>query len=567
MEEVAENPQLSVEQEIAEYATLVKARAPHPVLKTPKKESLARLLQKEGPEKVRDLLRDWVNAAEAMIQDPLRSGYEPENWADADELLANHKNLLICGGNRAGKTRYCARTIMKKAIEKPRSRWLCMHESKSSSIAVQQSNIWDMIPPEWKNLRRNRTTNIHYTQQNGFANDGLVLPNGAHLIFRNYTQEVSIIQGDEFDGAWLDECFTLNWLNEVRFRLASRKGFLMMSVTPIEGYTAAMADVLDGQQVTDWRESELLPEKINVPGGTVGTMPYKGITNDDTATIYFHSNMNKFSPWEEMKGILDGRTKEDIMIRAYGWVDKLSTGMFPKLGGHNVVSAKEIPEQGTNYMILDPAGARNWYMLWARVCPDNLVWVYREWPNYRQMGEWALPDKKSLDGKRGPAQTNGAGRGVLAYRRLITQLEDNEPIFKRFIDPRAGKSASAALREKSQSLISLLKTPVKGESGGVTEPGMLFNPASGITVDEGIAQINSWLDFNPEEPMTFYNQPRLRISADCKNLVWCMTNWQGADPAEKSASKDPVDAMRYLATSSPIYVDPDRSFSSGGGSY
>jgi len=184
------------------------------------------------------------------------------------------------------------------------------------------------------------------------------------------------------------------------------------------------------------------------------------------------------------------------------------------------------------------------------------------------MGEWALPDKKYLDGKRGPAQTNGAGRGVLAYRRLITTLENNEPIFKRYIDPRAGKSASAALREKSQSLISLLKTPVKSEDGsGVTEPGMLFHPASGVHIDEGIAQINNWLDFNPEEPWTFFNQPKLRFSAECKNLSWCMTNWQGADPAEKSASKDPVDAMRYLAMASPIYVDPGRSFVSGGGSY
>ena len=567
MEEVAEQTELTVEQEIADFATQVKAKTPHPVLKTPNKVALKKLLARDGAEAVRDILRDWLLASEAMVTDPLRHGYEPQNWADADGLLTKQKNLFMGGGNRAGKTRYCARTIVKHAVAKPRSRWLCMHESRDSSIAVQQSNIWDFIPPEWKNLKKNRTTNIHYTQKNGFADNTLVLPNGAQIIFRNYTQEVAIIQGDEFDGAWLDECFTANWLNEVRFRLISRKGFMLMSVTPIEGYTAALADVLDGQQVTDWREAELLPGKINVPGGPEGTMPYKGVTGNNTSTIYFHSDMNKFSPWEEMKGELDGRTKEDIMIRAYGWVQKLSTGMFPKLGGHNVVSAKDVPEQGTNYMILDPAGARNWYMLWARVCPDNLVWIYREWPNFRQLGEWALPDKKSLDGKRGPAQTNGAGRGVLAYRRLITTQEAKEPIFKRYIDPRAGKSASAALREKSQSLIALLKTPVKAEGGGVAEPGMLFHSASGVHIDEGVAQINSWLDFNAEEPLTFFNQPKLRFSADCKNLIWCMTNWQAADPAEKSASKDPVDAMRYLALANPIYVDPDRSFSQGGGSY
>lgn len=562
-----ETQKSDVNQEIAAFAAEVKARSPHPVLNTPTREQMEKLLKLKGAEAVRDLLREWVQAAQNMIDYPLKYGYEPQNWKDADRLLESAKVLFMGGGNRAGKTRYCAKKIMEWALQKPNSRWLCMHESNDSSIAVQQKNIYEMVPPEFRNLKRSRIVAMHYTQKNGFADNTLVLPNGAQIFFRNFTQKIEIIQGDEFDGAWLDECFPLSWLNEVSFRLLTRKGQLLLSVTPILGYTPALAEVLDGLTIDEWRDAELLSENVNVPGGEKGKMPYIGSGSKGTRAIFFHSDMNKFSPWDEMKRELEGRTKEDIMIRAYGWVQQLSVGNFPKFGSHNIADPDDIPKEGTNYMILDPAGARNWYMLWARVCPDGLVWVYREWPDFKTMGEWALPDKVKLDGKRGPAQTNGAGRGVLAYRRLIEKLERGEEVFKRGIDPRAGKAASAALKARAESLINTLKSPLKNDLGEVLEPGLLFTPAPGSHIEEGLTAINNLLDFNADEPWSFYNQPRLRISKECRNLTWCMSNWQNADPADHSASKDPVDALRYLALMQPVYVDRKKSFSTRGGSY
>ena len=572
MSENVTGQQVDLAQDISTLVSAVRSYLPHPVLRSPDPAKLKRLARVQGEQAVKALLLAWVTKAKDMEVDPLRHQFHPACWKEADELFARcKKRLFIGGGNRAGKTRYCATKMMSLALEKPNQRMLCMHESKASSVSVQQSNIYLMLPPEFKDLKKNRVVNVHYTVKNGFADDIMVLPNGTQFHFRNYTQAVNVIQGDEYDYAWMDECFTLAWYSEVGFRLLTRRGKSLLSVTPIFGYTPALAEVLDGLSVDEWRPSELLPTDINVPGGPEGTMPYKGTAPGGTSAIWFHSDLNPFSPWDEMKLELTGRTAEDVKIRAYGWVDRITVGMFPKFGNVHIANAEEIPEHGTNYLVADPAGSRNWFMLWARVDKDGIIWITREWPDYKAYGEWAIPDKVLLDGKRGPAQTTGAGRGLVGYRKLIRRLEDTWHIGdmqRRFIDPRAGKAATAALKQRSQSLIQTLRTPYRSpETGQIEDEGMHFIAAPGVEIEQGVGLINSLLDFNTEEPLSFYNQPRLRISAVCKNLIWSMTNWNDNEPHDQSASKDPIDALRYMVLMDPRYVDPKRSRATRGGSY
>ena len=557
--------------DIAQCVHEMQQYLPHPVLDTPNAAALKRLATTAGPAAVVDLLRSWVKAARDMVEDPLRCGYVPDNWRHADKLYAEcKKRLFIGGGNRAGKTRYCAWKMMQLFLSTPKGRFLCMHESNASSIAVQQAAIYEMIPPELKNVKKSRVVSMDFSLKNGFTDNILIFPNGAQVMFRNYTQDVRVVQGDEFDAAWLDECFTLPWYDEVGYRLATRRGKCLLSVTPIFGYTSALAEVLDGLTVEEYRPSELLKDIVNVPGGPKGEMPYIGSAPGGTRAIWFHSDMNIFSPWDELCLTLEGRSTEDVQVRAYGWVDKISTGSFPKFGNIHVVAPENIPKEGTNYKVLDPAGQRNWFALWGRVDPDGVLWILREWPDFATYGEWAMPDKLKLDGKRGSAQTTGAGRSVGAYRKLFRNREEAwglGDIFKRIIDPRAGKSAALALRDNAVSLIQLLRTPLLNAAGNVEDAGMHYQAASGVQIDEGLIAINSLLDFNTAEPLSFFNQPRLRISSECKNLIWCMTNWKNADPADQSASKDPVDALRYLALDAPRYIDPAKPKARRGGSY
>jgi len=48
----------------------------------------------------------------------------------------------------------------------------------------------------------------------------------------------------------------------------------------------------------------------------------------------------------------------------------------------------------------------------------------------------------------------------------------------------------------------------------------------------------------------------LFISDNCKNLIYCLKEWTGAD-GEKGATKDPIDCLRYLSVMSPVHIGND----------
>jgi hypothetical protein len=95
---------------------------------------------------------------------------------------------------------------------------------------------------------------------------------------------------------------------------------------------------------------------------------------------------------------------------------------------------------------------------------------------------------------------------------------------------------------------------------------MFFTPAAGLRLEEGISIINDWLSYDQNSEISTVNQPKLYISWSCKNLIWCMREWTGTD-GDKGASKDPIDALRYLAVMQPEYGDSDTYKAIGGGSY
>jgi hypothetical protein len=95
---------------------------------------------------------------------------------------------------------------------------------------------------------------------------------------------------------------------------------------------------------------------------------------------------------------------------------------------------------------------------------------------------------------------------------------------------------------------------------------MWFTPAAGLRLEEGVNIINDWFSYDQNQPISVVNQPKLYISEDCINTIWCIREWTGLD-GEKGASKDPVDCMRYLAVMQPGFAD-DKTFKAiGGGSY
>jgi phage terminase large subunit-like protein len=528
---------------------------PHPVLYSPTIEDIKRLVSEHGAEETARRLQLREDKIVAEKCDPYRHGYEPDHWKVADKLLIKHRELLINGGNRAGKTEYAAKRAINLLVARPESRVWCLHTTNMSSIQMQQNVMWKYMPPEYKMARKTKITNVAYTQKNGFSENTFVLPNKSQCFFMNYAQDKKVIEGGECDMIWCDELVPLDWIETLRYRLVTRNGVLLLTFTPVTGYSPVVKEYVSGSTFLTARKAELLADTINVPGLPKGTMPYTAKCHGKRgAVIWFHSDLNPYSDWASMKATLDGRGSYELKIRAYGWAESLQGSQFPKFGQHNVIAHDKIPTAGTNYMVVDPAGSRNWFMLWMRVDEQGRHYVYREWPDIN-VGEWALPSEKS-DGKIGIGQRNGAGRGINDYKELIKDLEQKESMFARYIDPRAG-ATQAAGKEGGTSLMELLDS----------DPApMYFEPAAGIRVDEGVGLINDWLAFNQNMPISIQNEPKLYVSDRCQNLIYSLREWTGTD-GDKGATKDPIDCLRYLAVMDPQH-HTNRSFAAvGGGSY
>ena len=518
---------------------------PHPVIKMP---DIKMLVERFGVEKTAEILELREDKILAESLDPYRHGFEPDHWKDADKIIKDKQELLVLGGNRAGKTEWMAKRVIQTLINKEKSMVWCLHTTQKSSIQMQQNVVWKYMPPELKNCKKTKVTNIAYSQKNGFSEESFILPNGSQCVFMNYAQKRDVIEGGECDLVWCDELVPMDWVETLRYRLVTRRGKLVITFTPIAGYSQVVKEFVSGSKFTKNLPAPILDQNvIHVNGSPKGQMPYTAESHRGNAgVIWFHSQLNPYNPFDELLKTLQGKNLYEKKIRAYGWADNTVGNQFPRFGEHNVIKDSDVPKDGTNYMVTDPAGARNWFMLWMRVGTDGNFYIYREFPDITY-GEWALPSEKP-DGKEGMAQRNGAGMGIDDYKRLIRSLEGNEEILERYIDPRAG-ATQAVGRDGGTSVIELL------DSG---DDPMYFAPAAGVAIEQGVAIINDLLAYDITQPISPLNQPKLFVSDSCKNLIYSLKEWTNAD-GDKGACKDPIDCLRYLVVMSPIHIDNSKN--------
>ena len=529
---------------------------PHPILILPSQDDIKSLAEKLGADKVVEILNLREDKILAEKLDPYRHGFDLPHWKEADELLKENNEVLILGGNRASKTEWAAKRVVQTLINKPDARVWCLHTTNQSSIQMQQNVIYKYLPSEYKELKKNKVQNVQYTQKNGFSDNTFILPNKSQCFFMNYAQKRDVIEGGEVDLIWCDELVPLDWIETLRYRVVTRSGKLIVTFTPITGYSSVVKEFVSGSKILEHRPSPLLPDTINVTGCPKGTMPYKAKSHvRPAAVMWFHSELNPYNPFEQLKKTLMGKKSYEIKIRAYGWADNISGSQFPRFNPQSSVIKKEqVPNEGTNYMVVDPAGARNWFMLWMRVAEDGSMYVYREFPDSSD-GEWALPSAEP-DGKAGTAQRSGAGRSLADYKTLILSLEDGEEIWERYIDPRAGGSKTIT-DDGGITLIEML------DDGDIP---MHFTPAAGVRIEQGVALINDGFAYDMNYDVSPLNKPKLYISEDCQNLIYCLKEWTGQD-GEKGATKDPIDCLRYLMVMNPEHNNNKTLKGYGGGSY
>jgi len=496
--------------------------------------------------------------------DPYTYGYIPDHWEIGNTEYALTQELLVSGGNRAGKTLWAARRVVQTLLEKENAAVLCCHTSHATSVTVQQPAIYNYLPVALRGTKKGRIHYLNYSRKNGFTDGSFILPNGSRCDFLNYTQSENTIEGREADMIWCDELVPQSWVETLRYRLITRRGKLLVTQTPLEGVASVYKEYTAGSAITRFDDAQLLKGKQALPTWPVGKAARTMVqAQTNRRTVFFFSEDNPYNPFDEMKLKLVTAPMGQILTRAYGWAsDNIGKAFARFRVDIHCIEPEAVPPGGTLYMVCDPAGARNWFCMWMLVYESGRRIVVREFPDYANYGEWTFPSEKH-DGKAGPAQTLDAGRSISEYRTMFRTIEAElgygEPVM-RLIDPKAG--GSPALSEQGgTTLIDLL-----AESDNPNDEGMAFISAPGVPVDQRTSAINSLLSYDATQELTPLNEPALYVVKTCSNLIYALSEHTGRD-GQKGASKDPIDCIGMLLVSGLAYVGNGGFDTRGGGGY
>lgn len=447
---------------------------PHPILPIPSDEEIAVL----EPAELIALYNAREEAIRNATDDPYRYGHRLPQWDKVENNLNDWADEALClGGNRASKTSLGSYLVVKALTNNPYSTIMCFAQTAEVSVRQQQKEVYKWLPPEYRRKQTGNTSYISFTLKNGFTDNSLILPNGSQCIFKTYSQyqnNPTILEGAELGskdptevniGVWLDEYLLgEDLIGTLRFRLATRNAKMLLTFTPIDGWTEVIKDFLDKAKTIEKKPAELLNGEL---------VPYVQRSHNRNASIhYLHSKDNPFNNYERLARDLQGRPREEILIRAYGVPVKSQATKFPKFNKEvNVIPQALVPTTGiTRYHVIDPAGSKNWAMCWIAVDATGTYYVYREWPD-TTVGDWA----EWRAGKWVPGKgAKGLGYGIKDYVDLIKQCEDGEEIYERLIDPRLG-AAKYQAQDGSSSIIEDL-----------AEKDIICIPAPGIDIEDGI---------------------------------------------------------------------------------
>jgi len=532
--------------------------------------------------------------------DPLRYGWEPSTWKMARRVLAEIREeqptgvlqVLIMGGWRSTKTEFCSKMFMETMVEKPGSRGWFLQQTEEASKTRQQPRLWKYFPSEWQNietgrLKRGVNTKLFFSQGSGFANNMFVLPNigrdgrGSEAEGKFYAAKEEAMQGEELDIAWADELIPAGMVKTLLGRLFNRNGLLLVSFTPIQGFTDTVKLWMEGaeikhgipcgQGVVEWADAELLPvrdEDGNVTGHE--RVPVVLRCEDPLKVVlWFHTKDNPYGNYPGLVKLLRNSNRDKILTEAYGIAVKKFGAVF-QFREANIISDAAREEMLTRareytcYMVMDPAGtgaARNPFMQWWFVARNGQKICVREWPqpdDYipgvgQDRGVWALDgvgdDEErggsGADGRRGPGQ-EWFGFGLEGFSEEIARVEKELGItpHERYMDSRAANSTTMT-SDGAVTLIQMWEALPAPHS-------LYFLPAAGRqnteTGETWKIMIQTKLEVSAK-----LNAPEIMVCACCRNTVDALKNWTGVDK-ERGARKDPVDAVKYFALEDATWI-------------
>lgn len=485
-----------------------------------------------------------------------------------DFSVPEHENYVASGviNHNSSKSTMAARLAIWCAMNIPGARIRCFSANEESSIADQQRMVWNELPAVYKNLPKKRYApyDVSFTQKNGFTGGKLILPpvqpgyDGSEILFatyRSWANDDKIAEGWWCHFCWCDEEVPPKLYETLQYRLRDANGRLMVTFTTINGWTPTVQAILGKAKTLQKRHAPLVNREL--PVQQIGDPSGRVLIN------YLWSQDNIFLPMDVRMGKdMAGKPESEILARQYGVPTKGKVAKFPLFNKdvHVVPPAKipvlKDPGKWTWYTAIDPAGSKNWFMLWGAVDAAGRLWITHEWPDAPTYGEWV--DNTGAEGGRPGPGMKGQGYGIKDYVDRIKEVEDtltgvDPDAINRTIDPRMGASETQG-ENGAETIISRLD-----------DAGYVYLPAPGKQIEDGEQLVNDFLSYDTKRPPGVDNSPRLFISDKCENLIQAMELYAGTGKDEPA--KDPVDTLRYMLQSGVEYVDPDAPVVTGGGSY
>ena len=428
--------------------------------------------------------------------------------------------------------------VVEAALNNPRAEIVCFAQDATASVRTQQRAIYRYLPPELKQKTKSSVAYLNYSQQNGFTGDQFILPNGSAIYFHMYSQfqanrgkfeglELGSLEPSVANiGLWLDEYLEDGDLVKTMvFRLVTRDAKMIISATPVKGYTPFIGSYLKNAETIKTRSAVLLNNE------EVPVVQRNHEQNLDI--VYFHSDQNPFGGYDRIAKELKGKPRDFILTRAYGIPVKSMTTLFPLFNTAVHVTKERVnvsnQKQWTCYQVVDPAGRRNYVSIWAAVNEKGHVHVFREWPDMGTYGPWA--ESGDPKWKHGPA-SDKIGYTVQGYVDLFREIEEEHNV-----EPYERIGDSRYFARKNEDNSDLFEE--------FANKGMYFFPADGREIEIGVNALDEWFWYNANNAVDASNRPIITIDESCGNLIHALINW-GHEGKKDEALKDFVDALRYL---------------------
>lgn len=458
--------------------------------------------------------------------------------------------LYVLGGHDGGKTNGAVMRMMRHFFY-TRNAWVWgLHSTETSSKTIHQDRVFDFWPPELKaklgkggGLKRNMQQQGKFQEGSGFTNNRFNVKWTVrdHPLHRGpvtcgglweakfFASDNKNLQGAKITFANADELAdkdikktmvqraipraqetnTPEFLEVVRQCVVILEdvdadgnpkrqlppelqgilytGTVILGFTPMEGYSALVASVLDGAIATGEEEaSVLVPCGMEVPdsfpclgwgkgedvetvrrgdaervmkdlegkviprgmkrvyllpvhsnGELVGCkmVPrFKQPKQPTQLVAYLHTHHNPFTNLSGKIADCAGQSESYIRVTYFGDVAKdWKVDFAPPFNElHHVIwDRKMIPRTGTWRLVIDPARARPWFMGLYMTDAVQRRYALREWPQEGSAipgkgdpGAWAvISEHGKINGDIGPAQELRLGWGFAEYWREIWRLQ------------------------------------------------------------------------------------------------------------------------------------------------